>query len=514
MKITVTNISTSQISTDLGLLLPNQSKSVDMNPLEAYNAASGLKTLSDAGRIVVTVTDETSRLDTLEKDTTSSNLTLYVETTGRDTNPGTKTAPFLTIQAALDSLPRRIRHLVSIRVGIGNFAGFQIKGFSIDPVGATAAGLSVQGTLIPFVPATGSATGATTSITAPGSTTPIVANDSLATFTVSDLKGKLIEMTSGTSLGTLFPICANTATAITIPQQTGTIGGGNYAIQDWGTVITGTVKLAPDAPILNVAPVAAVDLYVYIANNTVNKTTSGGMISIERMKILISTFISGSGIQSVSSGQPKFRYCQIANSGGGTSLRSSGVDGIRLTSNVFIALAVAGTSGMVLSGDRNSNITLNYILNGSSGIGVSILNGTNELLTNNFIDTGAEGIRLIGGSVTSYGGFITGCAKGISINGSLAPSHFALSNTATINSSTTVAIEVTSAFLALGATFGGTGSLVGVSLLKGARCSVSTSVTMTGTTEVSIDGVSSTWATMRAASPKLITNTYGTIFYE
>jgi hypothetical protein len=60
----------------------------------------------------------------------------------------------------------------------------------------------------------------------------------------------------------------------------------------------------------------------------------------------------------------------------------------------------------------------------------------------------------------------------------------------------------------------GTGNTTAILLAKGARMSMPSGATITGTTEVSLDGVSTNLATMRAATPKLLTNTYGTIIYE
>lgn len=65
------------------------------------------------------------------------------------------------------------------------------------------------------------------------------------------------------------------------------------------------------------------------------------------------------------------------------------------------------------------------------------------------------------------------------------------------------------------AAFSGSGNTNGVVLNKGARCQIASIVTSLGATnEIVLDGVNHTLANMRAASPKLLTNTYGTIVYE
>ena len=64
--VQVQNLTTSFLSTDVGLLSPSETKSLIMGPEEAYRASEGLKTLSDAGRVSVTISAETSKLDALE----------------------------------------------------------------------------------------------------------------------------------------------------------------------------------------------------------------------------------------------------------------------------------------------------------------------------------------------------------------------------------------------------------------------------------------------------------------
>lgn len=66
----------------------------------------------------------------------------------------------------------------------------------------------------------------------------------------------------------------------------------------------------------------------------------------------------------------------------------------------------------------------------------------------------------------------------------------------------------------IGANTTGTGNAVGIQMLYGAKMRIPASVTLTGTVEVQLDGTGTTLAAMRAASPKLINNAYGTLIYE
>lgn len=66
MRVTVTNLTTSLLSCDVGLLNPGETKSLDMGPIMAYRAAEGMKSLVDAGRISLSVGDESTKIDMLE----------------------------------------------------------------------------------------------------------------------------------------------------------------------------------------------------------------------------------------------------------------------------------------------------------------------------------------------------------------------------------------------------------------------------------------------------------------
>lgn len=67
MKITVTNLTQTALSTDIGLVNPMSSKSVTgMDPSQCHKMAFELKALSDAGRASVLVQDDSDRLNSLE----------------------------------------------------------------------------------------------------------------------------------------------------------------------------------------------------------------------------------------------------------------------------------------------------------------------------------------------------------------------------------------------------------------------------------------------------------------
>ncbi len=524
MKITVTNISTSQVSTDLGLILPNQSKSVNMSPLDAYNAASGLKTLADAGRVLVTVSDEASRLDALERESTTAPMTLFVESTGKDTNPGTRTAPFLTIQAALDSLPKRIRHLVRIQIGIGNFAGFNITGFTMDPlIGTLPCGLSLQGTLIPFVPATGSATGTFTSSSNGSSAALPLSTDSTQTWTVSNLKKKLLKITSGASINTHLAISGNTATAMTFTSLTGTnvgAAGVTYSIMDWGTIVTGTISIPPALNAIDVALGSPAIVGINVSNNTATRPSVGNCAAMERIKFA-PTATTTSVANFTDTVSFALRLCDFACTGTGTIVNDASGErgGVRLTACIIQGTSTAtaitsnlGTQGTLLSGC--------VIIVPTTAAGINFNGGANGSVLSNYIEGSSVGFAIgFAGGGSGFSGWITGAVRGIRMGPMSvgAAGTMSISNATNISNCSAAGIDMSGPHILTNATSGiiaGTSNLVGIALALGARFQIQANTTITGTTEVTIDGVSSDLATMRAASPKLITNTYGTIFFQ
>jgi len=61
---------------------------------------------------------------------------------------------------------------------------------------------------------------------------------------------------------------------------------------------------------------------------------------------------------------------------------------------------------------------------------------------------------------------------------------------------------------------GSVGNTNGIVLNKGAKAQIDANAILGATTDITYDGVNATLASMRSASPKLLTNAYGTIIYE
>lgn len=156
---------------------------------------------------------------------TTGNLTLYVRTDGNDNSNCTVDAAgqaCLTIQSALDRVPKTVKHTVAINVGAGTFGGFEVVGFDF-----LAGSLTVTGTL--DVPTLGGGTPSGTSTA--GDT--YTCTDGGQTWVASALRGMLVKVGSEYRI-----IRDNTGTSIyTVGALSATCNGKVYLIQEQKSLI-------------------------------------------------------------------------------------------------------------------------------------------------------------------------------------------------------------------------------------------------------------------------------------
>ncbi len=157
-------------------------------------------------------------------------LTFYVRTTGNDTNNGlTVGNALLTVQAAIDLVPKYINHDVLVDIGVGTFGAFVMAGNTLETGGTYV----VQGTMKTSDDlATGTATG-----TSDGGTTEYL-DDSGQAWTVDDLKGRFLTVNGAPAL-----IASNTATRIYVVARQGIdFNAKAYTIEDCATTINQTAE--------------------------------------------------------------------------------------------------------------------------------------------------------------------------------------------------------------------------------------------------------------------------------
>lgn len=188
------------------------------------------------------------------------NIVLAVTTGGLDVDPtrpvrivsGDWSAkPFATIQAAIDALPK-IGFSggglpMTINVGAGSFAGFDIRNF----VGTIRINGTRQLSVIASGPNTGTATsGASQTITLTG-----------AGWTPDDLVGRFINVTAGPGAGNIVPIAKNTIDTLTFSKPIGAGTSTVFQIEDVTTVITSGGPIVPSSRVFITNCAAAVALY-------------------------------------------------------------------------------------------------------------------------------------------------------------------------------------------------------------------------------------------------------------
>jgi hypothetical protein len=443
-------------------------------------------------------------------DSTTAAVTLYVETTGNDNNPGTADKPFATIQGALDSLPRKIAHPVVVNVGAGSFAGAFVTGFQIDQPEAVTPGnyLSIVGTMATAVPATGLATGTLASATAYSTWNFPTVTVTGAGWTVNDLKGKFLKITGGTGSGQVMMISENSATVLTLagfwsttPNSTST-----FEIQEPATIVSTGVTTPADAQ----AAAGSVYGFIFENNTTGAKNLLTGRLVVSNMRITTSrTAIIGGN------GSARLWKCQAS----GTTALLAAPTGSKVeidtcylystTTNQSLVSGAVFATGSLLKGGLVSihvNTTDTWIrfckLEGFTRIGLSLSTSGGTL----------DGVHIDGGGAANTHGVY--CATSSSFSGNTTLGGGGIGK-AVINNCVYGVYLQGPGIAGIIQQTSGTGNTTGISLSQGAKCRVDSTATITGTTEVSVDGAATTLATMRAATPKLIKDAdYGTMIYE
>jgi hypothetical protein len=445
---------------------------------------------------------------------TTADTNLYVAVGGSDSNPGTLALPFATPQAAVSSLTKELQHLATINIGPGDFPGFIVQGFNIRPLGTAPAGLLIAATISAFTPTTGTGTGTSTS-TVTGSLSPpvfTVLNDNTQTWTVDEFKDLLLEYTTAQGVLVHFPIVSNTSTSITIASAASIPSVGAYAIRTQGTRINATT-LIPAA----IGSTATRTVGVLIANNRSAKDYCG--IQLDGLKIDLGSPTAGLSLQ-----QPSgvlVTRCHIALSGTGSNIAADGPGNFTVTKTVLkgTGASVLAALGVNLSNSLAVSFTTSIMRGTATGNGF-ISDGQSQLSVSQvLIDSPAFAFKLQSPGYTVVNGTkISGCsgqALRLKATNATTGAHFLAVNSGLDISNCGTGIEIDGASSAVfTGSVTGTGNTTGITLSAGARLRISAGSTLTGATEVSLDGAATTLAAMRAASPKLLSTTYGTIIHE
>ena len=471
---------------------------------------------------------------------TQSPLTWHVETSGNDTTgDGSVGAPFATPTGALAKLAstygERIKHLVKILVGIGNFPGFLLKGWEMDPADNTVpCGIQIIGTLIPPTLASGTATGTFTAV-APGQLVTdvvyAVVTDSAQNWVVNALRGYHIEVLTGTSALQMLPIIANTATTITVPVST-TFGsvGGTYAIRDFGSVINTTVPIAPSIPAANsVTPPTALQTCLGIFNAEV--APANVELRVEQLKFNPPSMPAGASTVNIQGEAATVTRCFIGGTGGSSRVQVNGGIGTITVSANTIVPSSSSVTGITSLGTGVQNLTQNLLtaslatpgaINMATGISIGGFASLN--LTNSVVEYGLFGIPVSGQNVIGLTGVTvysqsSQCIRCRVIEGNSGASFFFGTGVKLVGPPASTGLEIQGpAFASITGLFI-SGALYGITLAQGGKVRLSgTDNSMTSVTnEIILDNFAApfTLATLRAQTPdKVLTNNFGSYVWE
>ena len=186
-----------------------------------------------------------------DAESTSGEITLAVSTTGVDREGFVLTGdlsstPYLSIQSAIDAIPKYLAHDVTIVVGAGTFDGFVAKGF----VGG--GNLRIAGTFSAATITTGVTSGTAGAGT---SSTSLVKPAAAANWTANDLRGKYVVISSGggastdANFPTVRPIKSNTTGAITVDEIYGLDNTSVFLIANVATVVGEAAEAYLDIPV-------------------------------------------------------------------------------------------------------------------------------------------------------------------------------------------------------------------------------------------------------------------------
>lgn len=473
--------------------------------------------------------------------------TLLVSTTGSDTGNCT-VSPCLTIDYARSQIPPNIQDNILVSVAAGTYtAGAYIAGFTFSVNNTRKPTSQTTGPALSFkcssysaaTLASGSQTGTLTSATQGQTGTLSSGNPSIwgtftvtgANWTVGDLAGHLIQITSGTGAGELAMISKTNANTSTV----GTIDGiwavtpdssSHFAIVDPGCIINNVLPRPPGA--LGLAYSATNGSSFYVTNNVGTGWRGGGNNSGSspytgpagtfEPPITIEGFKFTAGVQTATavgiSGEEyvALRFNTLVNMGEGFEFAGIG-GGVWIESNNCQNSGAASSACFRTIGNDANNAGHMYVrifgnLLTGSGRGM-ILRGGNGIIAQNDIETtGASGGLFIGVGINmiSSGNYFVSEAVGIAMTAGAPPNMtIALeSNQDTFNNNT-VAVQINSGKLWFNQAQLGSGNTTGLLVTSTAGqigpawVEYDGASTMTSSTDITINGSSYTFAQLRAA---------------
>lgn len=440
---------------------------------------------------------------------TQAAVNLFVDSTGNDSNTCTAagTSACKTIQGAVGKLPLILNQKATVTVAAGNFVGAYLPSFlsNIATAGATSpGGLTIIGTVGASTLAGGLQTGTVASATAgtASSATWGTATVTAAGWTVNDLKGRFISIDSGTGAGQYKVISSNTATVITI-------------LGAWTAPTGATFSIVEPTTIINTGDTFS-NAFGFHAFGSVGGSADLAVpgITFDKMKISVAR---GAWIET--DGVTQFQNMQFTGNNHGIAVASS--QNTLVVNNSYFVGETSGTAmGMRVNGGKvfaTGNVF--------SGAGICLgeeFAAANSWIaaTNNFFTACTTSAVRTSGFYFATGERVDCVTPGTRVGYThayfnAAPGQLTIQATDISNCGTGIVGTDPGPPVALIGVVSGTSNTVAISLTTGASAKISSTATLTGSTEVTLDGNGYAFATMQAAVPKVIQDmSYGTKFYQ
>lgn len=383
---------------------------------------------------------------------TTAAMTLYVDPTGSDANACTTTGTgaCATLTGAIAKVPQFVKHAITVTMAAGTYTENPV----FNDVDLNAA-LTITGAALGNVtPATGAATGSLTTVS---NTTPAVMTDSAQTWTVNNLIGHFLVMTSGSQINAVRPIATNTATTLTLaaPFTAAPSAADTYAIQSPTTIINSATSPTFAARFTGNTGGSGSGPSIQITGVEFTNSASSGIAGVVSMSNQVLTATSckfrathatlGTGLSYRGGGALVLSQGSYMGASTGLDLRttgqssggSSGMVGISLSSSFFYGSGTTG-SGINMQSLVGTSIAWNGAnswtaqtgsASGATGGALVINNATRRSVSSSTafavlrcLASGSNGLFHLGPIVTGLSEFgydnlyIEGCTTGVSMS--------------------------------------------------------------------------------------------------
>lgn len=430
-----------------------------------------------------------------------------------------------TINGAMSKIPFEVRHPVTVSIDGGNYGGFTLANHVFNPADAgTGAYISIAGQVGAFAVATGLADGGVTSVSTDAVGFHVV-TDSNNAFTSNDLSSRFLTLTSGTGAGQTLPIISNTATAITVSGtfSPAPVAGTVYAITTPATKLTSAVNQSA-----TFGTAAGTGAAVVLAE--LNAQRGGSAITVNLQDFEVSGSIAGVRTTNAP-GSTQLLRARIAPTNQ-TGVLVTGAVNLTLSRSV---LSTGSSSGLVAgNADLSSSGAVLFsstFMTSSSSNGV-VTSATFpagpfiRLVSSETVNTSGSGVVVSGVGGPLWGQMSGGrlrCTTAttsvglrvVNTNGALGRFHVTGTTPSIEGCATGVRADGEGQSLLVNGNATLLSNTLAVNATGGARVVFQTSVPTftTNTTDLSVDGTTSTRAAFVALTPNLISSSYGSAVY-